>query len=166
MLERSSSSNLRTEFRIFQSSSHFAYSMRFEILTAVKVLVFRAIWKDLHQMILNTSCNLTEYSGCAGFESQLADLLFWQFYRTGLESWKCSCGIRCADHMSTQYRLVQSGKTASGGCSAGPRVVRAVAPRIIYLLLLFIIRSVFGLEFICRLFTTPLPLLGNAIKLS
>jgi hypothetical protein len=32
--------------------------------------------------------------------------------------------------MSTQYRLVQSGKTASGGCSAGPRFVRAVAPRI------------------------------------
>jgi hypothetical protein len=28
--------------------------------------------------------------------------------------------IRCADHMSTQYRLVQSGKTASAGCSAGP----------------------------------------------
>jgi hypothetical protein len=25
----------------------------------------------------------------------------------------------CADHMSTQYRLVQSRKTASGGCSAG-----------------------------------------------
>jgi hypothetical protein len=32
--------------------------------------------------------------------------------------------------MSTQYRLVQSGKTASGGCSAGPRFVRAVAPRL------------------------------------
>jgi hypothetical protein len=32
---------------------------------------------------------------------------------------KCSCWIRCADHMSTQYRLVQSGKTASGGFSAG-----------------------------------------------
>jgi penicillin V acylase-like amidase (Ntn superfamily) len=27
--------------------------------------------------------------------------------------------------MSTQYRLVQSGKTASGGCSAGSRFVRA-----------------------------------------
>jgi hypothetical protein len=27
--------------------------------------------------------------------------------------------------MSTQYRLVQTGKTASGGCSAGPRFVRA-----------------------------------------
>jgi hypothetical protein len=35
--------------------------------------------------------------------------------------------------MSTQYRLVQSGKTASGGCSAGPRFVRAVAPRIYFL---------------------------------
>jgi hypothetical protein len=32
--------------------------------------------------------------------------------------------------MSTQYRLVQSGKTANGGCSAGPRFVRAVAPQI------------------------------------
>jgi hypothetical protein len=31
--------------------------------------------------------------------------------------------------MSTQYRLVQSGKTASGGCRS--RFVRAVAPRII-----------------------------------
>jgi hypothetical protein len=39
--------------------------------------------------------------------------------------------------MSTQYRLVQSGKTASGGCSAGPRFVRAVAPRI-YFFYLFI----------------------------
>jgi hypothetical protein len=27
--------------------------------------------------------------------------------------------------MSTQYRLVESGKIASGGCSAGPRFVRA-----------------------------------------
>jgi hypothetical protein len=42
---------------------------------------------------------------------------------SGFESWKCSCGIRCADHMSTQYRLVQSGKTASGSCR--PRFVRA-----------------------------------------
>jgi hypothetical protein len=37
--------------------------------------------------------------------------------------------------MSTQYRLVQSGKTASGGCSAGPRFVRAVAPRIIIIII-------------------------------
>jgi hypothetical protein len=37
--------------------------------------------------------------------------------------------------MSTQYRLVQSGKTASGGCSAGPRFVRAVAPRIIIIIM-------------------------------
>jgi hypothetical protein len=29
--------------------------------------------------------------------------------------------------MSTQYRLVQSGKTASGGCSAGPRFVSCSA---------------------------------------
>jgi hypothetical protein len=42
-----------------------------------------------------------------------------------LESWNCSCGIRWADHMSNQYRLVQSGKTASGGCSAGPRFITA-----------------------------------------
>jgi hypothetical protein len=39
--------------------------------------------------------------------------------------------------MSTQYRLAQSEKTASGGCSAGPRFVRAVAPRI-YLFIYFI----------------------------
>jgi hypothetical protein len=37
--------------------------------------------------------------------------------------------------VSTQYRLVQSGKTASGGCSAGPRFVRAVAPRIIIIII-------------------------------
>jgi hypothetical protein len=37
--------------------------------------------------------------------------------------------------MSTQYRLVQSGKTASGGCSAGPRFVRAVAPLIIIIII-------------------------------
>jgi hypothetical protein len=40
--------------------------------------------------------------------------------------------------MSTQYRLVQSGKTASGSCSAGPRFVRAVAPRIYYFIKLFV----------------------------
>jgi hypothetical protein len=32
--------------------------------------------------------------------------------------------------MSTQYRLVQSGKTASGGCSAGQGSLEPVAPRI------------------------------------
>jgi hypothetical protein len=37
--------------------------------------------------------------------------------------------------MSTQYRLVQSVKTASGGCSAGPRFVGAVAPRIYFIYL-------------------------------
>jgi hypothetical protein len=31
--------------------------------------------------------------------------------------------------MSTQYRLVQSGKTASGGCSAGQGSSEPVAPR-------------------------------------
>jgi hypothetical protein len=39
--------------------------------------------------------------------------------------------------MSTQYRLVQSGKTASGGCSAGQGSLEPVAPRI-YFLFLFI----------------------------
>jgi hypothetical protein len=38
--------------------------------------------------------------------------------------------------MSNQYRLVQSVKTASGGWSAGPMFVRAVAPRI-YLYIYF-----------------------------
>jgi hypothetical protein len=38
--------------------------------------------------------------------------------------------------MSTQYRLVQSGKTASGGCSAGQGSSEPVAPRI-YLFYLF-----------------------------
>jgi hypothetical protein len=32
--------------------------------------------------------------------------------------------------MSTQYHLVQSGKTASGGCSAGQGSSEPVAPRI------------------------------------
>jgi carbohydrate-binding DOMON domain-containing protein len=36
--------------------------------------------------------------------------------------------------MSTQYRLVQSGKTASGGCSAGQGSSEPVAPRIYFLL--------------------------------
>jgi hypothetical protein len=44
--------------------------------------------------------------------------------------------------MSTQYRLVQSGKTASGGCSAGPRFVRAVAPRIIIIIYIVFILSI------------------------
>jgi hypothetical protein len=35
--------------------------------------------------------------------------------------------------MSTQYRLVQSGKTASGGCSAGPRFVRACSATDLFL---------------------------------
>jgi hypothetical protein len=37
--------------------------------------------------------------------------------------------------MSTQYRLVQSGKTASSGCSAGQGSSDPVAPRIVYHLL-------------------------------
>jgi hypothetical protein len=38
--------------------------------------------------------------------------------------------------MSTQNRLVQSGKTASGGCSAGQGSSEPVVPRI-YLFILF-----------------------------
>jgi hypothetical protein len=46
--------------------------------------------------------------------------------------------------MSTQYRLVQSGKTASGGFSAGPSFVRACsATDFIYL---FYFRSLFYTE--------------------
>jgi carbohydrate-binding DOMON domain-containing protein len=37
--------------------------------------------------------------------------------------------------MSTQYRLVQSGKTASGGCSAGQGSSEPVAPRIYFFIL-------------------------------
>jgi carbohydrate-binding DOMON domain-containing protein len=36
--------------------------------------------------------------------------------------------------MSTQYRLVQSGKTASGGCSAGQGSSEPVAPRIYFII--------------------------------
>jgi hypothetical protein len=36
--------------------------------------------------------------------------------------------------MSTQYRLVQSGKTASGGCSAGQGSSEPVAQRIYFIL--------------------------------
>jgi hypothetical protein len=37
--------------------------------------------------------------------------------------------------MSTEYRLVQSGKTASGGCSAGQGSSEPVAPRIIIIII-------------------------------
>jgi carbohydrate-binding DOMON domain-containing protein len=41
--------------------------------------------------------------------------------------------------MSTQYRLVQWGKTASGGCSAGQGSSEPVAPRIyFYLYILYV----------------------------
>jgi hypothetical protein len=39
--------------------------------------------------------------------------------------------------MSTQYRLVQSGKTASGGCSAGQGSSEPVAPRIYLFIFVF-----------------------------
>jgi hypothetical protein len=38
--------------------------------------------------------------------------------------------------MSTQYRLVQSGKTASGGCSAGQGSSEPVAPWIVIIIML------------------------------
>jgi hypothetical protein len=41
--------------------------------------------------------------------------------------------------MSTQYRLVQSGKTASGGCSAGQGSSEPVVPRIIIIIIIIII---------------------------
>jgi hypothetical protein len=42
--------------------------------------------------------------------------------------------------MSTQYRLVQSGKTASGGCSAGQGSSEPVMPRI-YLFIKFMTKT-------------------------
>jgi hypothetical protein len=52
--------------------------------------------------------------------------------------------------MSTQYRLVQSGKTASGGCSAGQGSSESVAPRIyfiiLFLFLLFLLFASFGVK--------------------
>jgi hypothetical protein len=44
--------------------------------------------------------------------------------------------------MSTQYRLVQSGKTASGGCSAGQGSSEPVAPRIIIIIIIIILFKV------------------------
>jgi carbohydrate-binding DOMON domain-containing protein len=43
--------------------------------------------------------------------------------------------------MSTQYRLVQSGKTASGGCSAGQGSSEPVAPRIYLFIIYYIIAN-------------------------
>jgi hypothetical protein len=41
--------------------------------------------------------------------------------------------------MSTQYRLVQSGKTASGGYSTGQGSSEPVAPRIIIIIFLLLL---------------------------
>jgi hypothetical protein len=41
--------------------------------------------------------------------------------------------------MSTQYRLVQSGKTASGGCSAGQGSSEPVVPRIIIIIIILLL---------------------------
>jgi hypothetical protein len=41
--------------------------------------------------------------------------------------------------MSTQYRLVQSGKTASGGYSAGQGSSEPVAPRIIIIIIILFV---------------------------
>jgi hypothetical protein len=46
--------------------------------------------------------------------------------------------------MSTQYRLVQSGKTASGGSSAGQGSSEPVAPRIYFIYFYF--SNVFNLS--------------------
>jgi hypothetical protein len=43
--------------------------------------------------------------------------------------------------MSTQYRLVQSGKTASGSCSAGQGSSEPVEPRIYFYLFFYFILS-------------------------
>jgi hypothetical protein len=44
--------------------------------------------------------------------------------------------------MSTQYRLVQSGKTATGSCSAGQGSSEPVAPRIYYLFTIILLLTV------------------------
>jgi hypothetical protein len=47
--------------------------------------------------------------------------------------------------MSTQYHLVQSAKTASGGCSAGPRFVRACSASDLFFIL-FILLNKFTID--------------------
>jgi hypothetical protein len=44
--------------------------------------------------------------------------------------------------MSTQYRLVQSGKIASGGCSAGQGSSEPVAPRIIIIIAVYAVSCI------------------------
>jgi hypothetical protein len=49
--------------------------------------------------------------------------------------------------MSTQYRLVQSGKTASGGCSAGQGSSEPVGPRIYLFIFIFFTLFIPGTEY-------------------
>jgi hypothetical protein len=65
-----------------------------------------------------------------------------------LESWKCSCGIRCADHMSTQYRLVQSAKDCQRRLLSRPRFVRACSATDLFylLLLLFSVTRLYSID--------------------
>jgi hypothetical protein len=57
--------------------------------------------------------------------------------------------------MSTQYRLVQSGKTASGGCSTGQGSSEPVAPRI-YLFIFILFLKEFGISHL-RVLVSLLP---------
>jgi hypothetical protein len=51
--------------------------------------------------------------------------------------------------MSTQYHLVQSGKTASGGCSAGQGSSEPVAPWIYFILSRCLSAVTFTVEHFC-----------------
>jgi hypothetical protein len=62
--------------------------------------------------------------------------------------------------MSTQYRLVQSGKTASGGCSAGQGSSEPVAPRIYFFFICTDLNIVMLLKYFCAI------KYGNAWKIN